>query len=75
MSSEAMRIEMESFINCAISEGWGGWPRKEDAQLAGIPPEFEALFKHYDWSLGDQDTVALTQARFGLGNILFVPLV
>ncbi len=75
MSSEAMRIETESFINSALSEGWGGWPRREDAQLAGIPYEFEELFRHYDWTLGDQDTVSLVQARFGLGEIRYVPLV
>jgi hypothetical protein len=75
MSSETMRNETESFINSALSEGWGGWPRREDARLAGIPHDYEELFKHYDWTLGDQDTVSLTQARFGLGNILFVPLV
>ena len=28
MSSEDMRVELESFVNRGLQEGWHGWPRK-----------------------------------------------
>jgi len=28
MSSEEMRIELESFVNTGLREGWRGWPLK-----------------------------------------------
>ena len=28
MSSEEMRIELESFVNQGLRKGWRGWPRK-----------------------------------------------
>ena len=28
MSSEEMGIELESFVNQGLREGWGGWPPK-----------------------------------------------
>lgn len=39
MSSEEMRIELESFVNKGLREGWTGWPVKVDScvtnRLAG----------------------------------------
>jgi hypothetical protein len=29
MSSEEMRVELESFVNTGLREGWCGWPLKE----------------------------------------------
>lgn len=34
MSSEEMRIELESFVNQGLQEGWGGWPPKRE--ISGI---------------------------------------
>jgi hypothetical protein len=31
MSSEEMRIELETFVNVGLQEGWHGWPRKAEA--------------------------------------------
>lgn len=28
MSSEQMRIELETFVNAGLQEGWRGWPLK-----------------------------------------------
>ncbi len=28
MSAEDMRIELETFVNQGLEEGWGGWPTK-----------------------------------------------
>ena len=28
MSSEQMRVELESFVNKGLKEGWRGWPLK-----------------------------------------------
>jgi len=34
MSSEEMRVELESFVNQGLQEGWVGWPAK--SELTGI---------------------------------------
>jgi len=34
MSSEEMRIELESFVNRGLQEGWGGWPAK--SEISGV---------------------------------------
>ena len=31
MSSEEMRIELETFVNAGLREGWRGWPVKAQA--------------------------------------------
>ena len=38
MSSEAMRTELESFVNQGLREGWRGWPLKgpEEALRGGF---------------------------------------
>jgi len=35
MSSEEMRIELESFVNQGLQEGWGGWPPKSNTEKTG----------------------------------------
>ena len=35
MSSDEMRIELESFVNKGLKEGWCGWPLKSQPTLAG----------------------------------------
>ncbi|OHB67753.1 MAG: hypothetical protein A2Y77_08160 [Planctomycetes bacterium RBG_13_62_9] len=41
MSSEEMRMELESFVNAGLREGWRGWPLKDEA-LEG--PRFSDRF-------------------------------
>jgi len=40
MSSEEMRVELESFVNAGLREGWRGWPLKEGIfarRVSGLP--------------------------------------
>ncbi len=39
MSSEDMRVELESFVNQGLQEGWQGWPRKNTARRDEAPGE------------------------------------
>ena len=32
MSSEELRLDLESFINKGLKEGWRGWPVKKEAR-------------------------------------------
>ena len=32
MNAEAMRSDLEAFLNRALHEGWHGWPTKSEAQ-------------------------------------------
>jgi hypothetical protein len=34
MSAEEMRIELETFVNAGLEEGWRGWPRKAQTSLS-----------------------------------------
>jgi hypothetical protein len=36
MSSEEMRVELESFVNAGLREGWRGWPLKEETSTGRI---------------------------------------
>lgn len=36
MSSEEMRVELESFVNRGLQEGWHGWPRKNVGCRNGV---------------------------------------
>jgi hypothetical protein len=40
MSSEEMRVELESFVNAGLRQGWRGWPLKEGirARRMSNPP-------------------------------------
>ena len=39
MSSEDMRVELESFVNRGLQEGWHGWPRKNTGRGDEAPGE------------------------------------
>jgi hypothetical protein len=46
MDSEEMRIELESFVNAGLQEGWRGWPLKDPIRLgraAGGQYDYAAL--------------------------------
>jgi hypothetical protein len=36
MSSEEMRIELESFVNTDLREGWRGWPLKAENHKSAV---------------------------------------
>ena len=33
MSSEEMRVELETFVNAGLQEGWCGWPLKGQSRV------------------------------------------
>ena len=33
MSSEEMRVELETFVNAGLQEGWSGWPLKGQSRV------------------------------------------
>lgn len=71
MSSEEMRIELESFVNTGLREGWHGWPRKGEARrqqrLAGRLDAFVA-----DWLAAQGGPTFLRRPR-GAGETPGLP--
>lgn len=63
MNSEEMRVELESFVNAGLRQGWRGWPLKDAGWPASLPPgRFAAGL------LGRNRLLPATGDRFGHGS-------
>ncbi len=70
MSSEDMRVELESFVNRGLQEGWHGWPRKgahrrDEAQGERPAGGWDRLIRRIPESFGlRSDAFATRQCLF-----------
>ena len=67
MSSEEMRMELESFVNAGLREGWHGWPLKIGTDRTHTLTESWRATSAGTWRMGGDRRISLgLEDRFTL---------